>query len=116
MEDTIKSKFDSWAVVELFGHTQLAGRVTTETIANVEFVRIDVPQTKSCPEFTKYHGPSAIYGITPVGEEYAKKMAEEINAKPINNYKHNQVMQQLLNEKLQKMQLSLTQGKNEIDF
>lgn len=98
-----QTKFDTWAIVELFGHTQLAGKVTTETIASQEFVRIDVPKTSMCPEFTKYHLPSAVYGLTPVNEDYAVKMAERIQAKPINDYKHNEVISELINEKLKEM-------------
>ena len=96
-------KFETWAVVELFGHTQLAGKVTTQTIAGQEFVRIDVPKTKSVPEFTKYHLPSAVYGMTPVDEDYATRMAERISAKPINDYKHNEVIREIIKEKLSEM-------------
>ena len=100
-------RFETWAIVELFGHTQLSGKVTTETIAGQEFMRIDVPKTKRVPEFTKYHLPSAIYGLTPVNEDYAIRMAERINAQPINDYKHNEVIGEIIKEKLSNMQLQL---------
>lgn len=96
-------KFESWAIVELFGHNQLAGKVTEQTIAGQSFVRIDVPQTKHCPAFTKYHLPTAIYGLTPVEEDYATRMAERINAQPINDYKHNEVITEIIKEKLAQM-------------
>ena len=95
--------FESWAIVELFGHNQLAGKVTTETIAGQEFVRIDVPKTDKVPAFTKYHLPSAVYGLTPVDEDYATRMASRINAQPINDYKHNEVIGEIIKEKLAKM-------------
>jgi hypothetical protein len=44
MEETTP-KFHSWAIVELFGHNQLAGLVTEQTIAGQSFIRIDVPKT-----------------------------------------------------------------------
>lgn len=106
--EEVTPKFETWAIVELFGHTQLAGKVTTETIAAQEFLRIDVPKTKQVPEFTKYHLPSAIYGMTPVSEEYAIKMAERIGAKPINDYKHTEVINELIKERLAAMQLKLS--------
>jgi hypothetical protein len=109
MEDATP-KFETWAVVELFGHAQLAGKVTTQTIASQEFVRIDVPKTSKCPEFTKYHLPSAVYGMTPVDEDYATRMAERIAAKPINDYKHNEVIQEIIKEKMTKMTLQLHEG------
>ena len=97
-EDQVK--FETWALVELFGHNQLCGLVTTETIASQEFVRIDVPKTGKVPAFTKYHLPTAIYGITPVDEDYATRMAAKINAQPINDYKHNEVISEIIKERL----------------
>jgi hypothetical protein len=96
-------KFETWAIVELFGHNQLAGKVTEQVIAGQSFVRIDVPKTSQCPEFTKYHLPSAVYGLTPVEEDYATRMAERIAAQPINDYKHNEVITEIIKEKLQEM-------------
>jgi hypothetical protein len=103
-------KFESWAIVELFGHNQLAGKVTTENIAGQEFVRIDVPKTTKVPAFTKYHLPTAVYGLTPVDEDYATRMADRINAQPINDYKHNEIIREIIKEKLAEM------GTKALDF
>ncbi|MDF1550855.1 MAG: hypothetical protein P1P88_23735 [Bacteroidales bacterium] len=99
--------FSSWAIVELFGHNQLAGLVTEQVIAGKSYVRIDVPRTKQTPAFTKYHNPDSVYGLTPVDEDYATRMAERINAQPINDYKHNEVISEIIKERLSKMQLEL---------
>lgn len=107
--EELTPKFESWAVVELFGHNQLAGKVSETTIAGESFIRIDVPATKRTPAFTKYQLPSSVYGLTPVNEEYAKKMAEKIDAKPINDYKHTEVIEEILKDRITKMQLQLTQ-------
>lgn len=96
-------KFESWALVELFGYNQLCGKVTTETIAGQEFVRIDVPKTEKTPAFTKYHLPTAVYGITPIEKDYAVRMANKIEAQPINDYKHNEVISEIIKEKLAEM-------------
>lgn len=106
MEET-NPKFESWAIVELFGHNQLAGKVTEQVISGQSFIRIDVPATKKTPAFTKYHLPTAIYGLTPVNEDYATRMAERIDAKPINDYKHNEVIAEIIKEKLSNMRLQL---------
>ena len=105
MEEQIK--FETWAIVELFGHNQLAGKVSEETIAGQSFVRIDVPKTSKTPCFTKYHLPTAIYGLTPVEEDYARRMAESINAAPVANYAHNEVIGEIIKEKLASLQLQL---------
>jgi hypothetical protein len=95
--------FQTWAIVELFGHNQLAGKVSEQVIAGQSFVRIDVPKTSKCPAFTKYHLPSAVYGLTPVEEDYACRMAEHIAAQPINDYKHNEVISEIIKEKLSEL-------------
>lgn len=107
--ENAQTKFETWAVVELFGHTKLAGKVSEETISAQQFVRIDIPATSKCPAFTKYHHPTAVYGLTPVDEEYATKMAEKIQAQPINDYNHNQVISELVAQKM--MQQNDTQKK-----
>lgn len=99
-EKEAQPKFQSWAIVELFGHAQLAGLVTEQTIAGQSFIRIDVPATKKCPAFTKYHSPNSLYGLTPVDEDYCKRMAERIEARPINDYKHNEVISEIIKEKM----------------
>ncbi len=78
-----EQKFELWCVVNLFGHQRLAGLVTEQMIAGAGFIRLDIPETKIQPKFTRFVSPSAIYDITPVTEEVAKVMAENIQAKPI---------------------------------
>jgi uncharacterized UPF0146 family protein len=83
------------------GHAQLAGKVSEQVIAGDVFLRIDIPKTEFCPQFTKYHSAKAIYSITPVDQEYATKMAEKIQARPVNNYNHHEVIQELVREKIE---------------
>ena len=73
-----ENTFSSHALVELFGHARIAGLVTEQTIAGQGFIRVDVPETKRSPAFTKLFGPSAIYSMTPVTEEMAQRIAEGI--------------------------------------
>lgn len=96
-----ETTFQCWAVVELFGHTQLAGKVTEQTIAGQSFLRIDIPKTTHCPAFTKYHLPTAVYGLTPVDEDYATRMADHIAANPVNSWEHHEVIAEIIREKLQ---------------
>lgn len=78
--------FDTYALVELFGHQKIAGRVTEQVIAGQGFVRVDVPETSRSGSFTRLFGPSAIYSITPMSEELAKQVAERIYAEPVTVY------------------------------
>lgn len=78
-----EDKFNQWAIVELFGHTRIAGRVTEQVIGGCSFVRVDVPKTDSNQSFTKLFGQGAIYAISFVDEETAIGVAAMLNEKPI---------------------------------
>ena len=78
-----QEKFEIYAIVELFGHNRIAGKVSDQTIGGSSFVRIDVPQTKDEPAWTRFLHPNAIYAINPVSEDIAQAVADRIKAKPI---------------------------------
>ena len=80
-------KFDMWAIIELFGHARLAGRVTEANIGGCSFVRVDVPEIKGeQAPFTRFLGNGAIYSITPCSEELARLAAQRIHAAPVTIY------------------------------
>lgn len=87
-------RFESWAIVEIFGHQKFAGRVSECALGGCNFVRVDVPElpaTKrpplpAAPAFTKLFGQGAIYSITLVSEEVARAAAAQIRPEPINVY------------------------------
>jgi hypothetical protein len=79
--------FDQWCIVELFGHNQIAGRVTEQSIGGQSFVRVDVPQTTKRDPFTKFYGGGAIYAITPVEPSVAQAMAEGLDTVPIETWR-----------------------------
>ncbi len=47
-----EQKFEAWAIVELFGHQKIAGRLTEQTIGGCHFLRVDVPDVNGRPGFT----------------------------------------------------------------
>jgi hypothetical protein len=77
------SKLELFAIVELFGHSRIAGKVTEQTVGSSTFIRVDVPPTKTQGSFTRIINPSAVYAINPVTEDVSKEMAERIQQKPI---------------------------------
>ncbi|MCR4331890.1 MAG: hypothetical protein NUV34_04185 [Sulfuricaulis sp.] len=91
---TDDTKFDSWAVVELFGHQQLAGRVVEATIAGGAFLRVDVPDQPAIeaegfygarpavPAYSRIFGTGAIYCINPCSEAAARQVAARLRARP----------------------------------
>ena len=83
---TEQTQFNMWALVELFGHQRIAGLVSEQVISGSGFVRVDVPAVNGIPGYSKLYGPSAIYGITPLGEAEAKRAAEYLHERPIQPY------------------------------
>ena len=78
--------FKTWALVERFGHTRMAGEVSEMNIAGGAKVRIDVPATKKNPSFTRIVNISAIYAINPMTAESAKLLAENLSSAPIDSW------------------------------
>lgn len=76
-------KFEMYALVELFGHQKIAGLVSEQVVAGQGMLRVDVPETKANPAFTKLYNPSAVYGINPVDKETCMAYAENLEVKPI---------------------------------
>ena len=76
-------KFDLWCIIELFGHSRMAGKCTEQNIAGNNFLRVDVPETTNNPPFTRFLNSTAIYSITPVTEVVARDRAQCFNSAPI---------------------------------
>ena len=75
--------FDEWALVEVMGHQQYAGRVTEQVIGGASFLRVDVPECEGRPAFTKILGAGSIFCITPCSEEVARAMALRMGSVPL---------------------------------
>lgn len=73
-EQQQQEHFESWAIVELFGHRSLAGYVTEALVAGVAFVRIDVPR-RDGSRVTQFYNPKSVYSLTPTTEDAARAAA-----------------------------------------
>jgi len=105
-----QSKFEGWAVVEVFGHQRYAGFVTTEAFGQAVLFRVDVPPLaerervtkhygydddgKSVPPgstvkelavqgYTKFFGPGAIYAMTPCTQAVAEEAVESMQSRKV---------------------------------
>ena len=91
------------AVLELFGHTRMAGQVSDYQFGGCSFVRVDVPQIGEIPSFTRMLHPNAIYAINPVTEEIMLAIAKSCQARPVNPYDISELVKSRVN--------ALTEGK-----
>lgn len=87
--------FEQWAIVELFGHQRIAGRVTEQAIGGCSFIRVDVPAAAKEQAFTKLFGQGAIYAITFTDEAAATIMAGAIQARPVDTWELQRAMRAL---------------------
>ena len=81
--DEARKPFEHYALVELFGHQRIAGKVTEAEIGGGKFIRVDVPAIGDAQPLTRFYSPGAIYGITPVTEETALALAAQFRVEPI---------------------------------
>ena len=83
-------KFEEWAIIELFGHQRIAGRVSEQQIGGESFIRVDVPPANcngtQFEPMTKLYGPGAIYCITPVTEQAARLAAAAAVERPVKRW------------------------------
>ena len=89
-------KLELFAIVELFGHTKMVGKITEQSIGPATFVRVDVPETEKSPAFTRLLNPSAIYAINPVTEEVMGYMAKSFDQQPIASWDLQKMNEKLL--------------------
>ena len=115
----MENKFELHAIVELFGHQRISGKVTEQSIGVATFIRVDVPETPSQPKFTRLLNPSAIYAINPVTEEVATATAERLSAKPIEAWDIREMQKKLVllaSENREKVEGSVNDKDDEFDF
>jgi len=81
--DIEPKKFASWAVVELLGHSTVAGYVQTMNFDGVPLIHVRVPPTLNNQSGSEHlFGHGAIYGITPTTEEAATGVASRYRYAP----------------------------------
>lgn len=106
-QDENKTKF--WAIVELFGHSILAGEVSKCEIG--DFIQLNIPQCDSVPPWSKIINPKAVYAITPVTEEVARARAETIKAMPVEAWDTEKFFQNRIKELADQGKIELIEKK-----
>lgn len=78
--------FEGWAIVDLFGHSRIAGLCSEQPLAGTNMLRVDVPAINGKPAFTRFFGGGAIYSITPTDEQTAKIALGHIDVRPVERW------------------------------
>lgn len=81
-----ENTFNEWALVELFGHQKIVGKVSEATLAGGAFLRVDVPAVAENKAYTRFYGPSAIYSISPITEEIALALISQYRNEPVSRF------------------------------
>lgn len=79
-----------WGIIELFGHTVMAGSISKSEIG--DFIQINVPDCGPIPAWSKILNPKAIYALTPTTEEVARQKADELKSMPIHKWDTEQLL------------------------
>lgn len=74
---------DTWAIIELFGHTRIAGKVANVSIAGCGFIRVLVPEHEGRKAYTRDIAPKAVYAINPCDEAAARSAMGYCGESPV---------------------------------
>lgn len=108
-------KFEAWAIVELMGHQKIAGYVTEIQMGGSSLLRVDVPEIKTVPGFTRIFNPSALYAINPCTEEMAVSAAESIKSKPIMEFDMQRMIAKMVDAEVER-RMALPEGEMDEDL
>ncbi len=68
---------ETWAYVEIMGHTKIAGRVSERKIGGVAvMLQVDIPNSDEGFSHTQIFSPSSIFSITPTTEEWCRNFVK----------------------------------------
>lgn len=119
------------AIVELFGHQRVAGRITQQTFGGASFVRVDVPeieveereyvegkgyvsQRRTIQAHTRSFGGGAIYAINWCDETTAAIAARSIKHEPLSPYSVKAAIDALPDDQRHRL-LTSSRGRDLID-
>lgn len=128
MSQTNQDAPELYAIVELFGHQRIAGRISEQTFGGSSFVRVDVPEvtytewewdhssaeperrqiTYTIKAHTRSLGASAIYAINWCDATAATLAAGQIRHRPITTYDAAEVLRAMKPDEVQKLLIGST--------
>jgi hypothetical protein len=103
-----------WAILELFGHQRIAGRISDQVIGGASFVRVDVPEVvrgdRTIQAHTRCFGGAAIYAVNWCDEQTATLHAVSIEHEPVSPYSVRSAINALPDDQRQRLLASSLPG------
>jgi len=73
--DAGAEEINSWALLELFGHSKVAGRLTSRKLGTEIMFQVDVPRGEKEFSHTELYSPKAVFAIKPTTEDWCRRWA-----------------------------------------
>lgn len=71
--DKSEEHIETWAYVEIMGHSKVAGRISERKVGINVMLQIDVPKPDEGFSHSVIYSPSSIFSIQPTTEEWCRK-------------------------------------------
>lgn len=76
-EESSTTISEGWALVELIGYQQFAGKVSDQSIEGKQYIRVEVPETKVHKAFDCKFGFESVHHITYITKEQAETIIRQ---------------------------------------
>lgn len=74
--DKDQETIETWAYVEIMGHTKVAGRVSERKVGINVMLQVDIPNGEEGFSHSVVYSPSAIFSIQPTTEDWCRKFVK----------------------------------------
>lgn len=74
--DKSQETLETWAYIEIMGHSRIAGRVSERKMGTQIMLQVDVPKDEKEFSHSELFSPSAIFSIKPTTEEWCRKFVK----------------------------------------
>lgn len=74
--DSDSDEISTWALLEVFGHTKVAGRLTTRKLGTEVMFQVDVPKGDCEFSHSELYSPKSIFAIKPTTETWCRRWAK----------------------------------------
>lgn len=115
-----------YAIVQLFGHQRIAGRISEQNFGGAKFIRVDVPEVSvpsgdgterhTIAAHTRSFGAAAIYGIDWCDMTAAVLAAQQIMHEPISAWSAAQAIKALPEDKRMRLLGQNAAGVEDLDY